>query len=178
MSAKVIFDIVIVKKAFLYGFTERIKDMGTEYLKQAQETVEPEAQASAIQHEDVTLKTAFRYFADVLLPYFGIKGKAVSIAATELVHLDVKVFHEDPKADGGIYRGREYIPHRPDYNAEPQCGPGDQGASGEAGMRRGTYEGGSGSADALPVDGRGYVPEGQGGGSVPDHTGCRFCRAG
>ena len=69
--------------------------MGTEELKQAPETVEPEAQASAIQHEDVALKTAFRYFADVLLPYFGIRGKAVGIAATELVHLDVKVFHED-----------------------------------------------------------------------------------
>ena len=69
--------------------------MGTEELKQAPETVEPEAQTPAIQHEDVALKTAFRYFADVLLPYFGIKGKAVDIVATELVHLDVKVFHED-----------------------------------------------------------------------------------
>ncbi len=95
MSAKVIFDIVIVKKVSLYGFTERIKDMDIEELKQAPETVEPEAQAAAIQHEDVALKTAFRYFSDVLLPYFGIKGKAVGIVATELVHLDVKVFHED-----------------------------------------------------------------------------------
>ena len=95
LSAKAIFDIVIVKKVSLYGFTERIKGMDTENLKQAPETVEPEAQASAIQHEDVALKTAFRYFADVLLPYFGIQGKAVGIAATELVHLDVKVFHED-----------------------------------------------------------------------------------
>ena len=42
--------------------------MGTENLKQAPKTVEPEGQASAIQHEDVALKTAFRYFADVLLP--------------------------------------------------------------------------------------------------------------
>ena len=95
LSAKAIFDIVIVKKVSLYGFTERIKGIDTENLKQAPETVEPEGQASAIQHEDVALKTAFRYFADVLLPYFGIKGKAVGIAATELVHLDVKVFHED-----------------------------------------------------------------------------------
>lgn len=69
--------------------------MGTENLKQAPETVEPEAQILAIQHEDVALKMAFRYFSDVLLPYFGIKGKAVGIAATELVHLDVKVFYED-----------------------------------------------------------------------------------
>ena len=93
LSVKAIFDIVIVKKVSLYGFTERTKYMGTEELKQAPETVEPEAQTPAIQHEDVALKTAFRYFADVLLPYFGIKGKAVDIAATELVH--VKVFHED-----------------------------------------------------------------------------------
>ena len=57
--------------------------------------MEPEAQILAIQHEDVALKMAFRYFSDVLLPYFGIKGKAVGIVATELVHLDVKVFHED-----------------------------------------------------------------------------------
>ena len=67
-----IFDIVIVKKVSLYGFTERIKDMDIEELKQAPETVEPEAQAAAIQHEDVALKTAFRYFSDVLLPYFGV----------------------------------------------------------------------------------------------------------
>ena len=49
--------------------------MDIEELKQAPETVEPEAQASAIQHEDVALKTAFRYFADVLLPYSGLRGK-------------------------------------------------------------------------------------------------------
>lgn len=90
-----IFDIVIVKKVSLYGFTERIKDMDIEELKQAPETVEPEAQAAAIQHEDVALKTAFRYFSDVLLPYFGIQKKAVGLAATEQVHLDVKKFYED-----------------------------------------------------------------------------------
>lgn len=27
---------------------------------------------SAIQHEDAALKTAFRYFSEELLPYFGI----------------------------------------------------------------------------------------------------------
>lgn len=51
--------------------------------------------ASAIQHEDAALKTAFRYFSDELLPYFGISGKVVEIASTELIHLDVKKFYED-----------------------------------------------------------------------------------
>lgn len=69
--------------------------MGKENLKQAPKNLEPEAQDSAIQHEDVALKTAFRYFSDVLLPYFGIRKKAVEITATELVWLDVKKFYED-----------------------------------------------------------------------------------
>ena len=94
LSAKAIFDIVIVKNVSLSGFTERINDMGTEKLKPAPETLRPEPQ-EAIQHEDVALKTAFRYFSDVLLPYFGIQKKAVDLAATELVHLDVKKFYED-----------------------------------------------------------------------------------
>ena len=68
--------------------------MGTEKLKPAPEALRPEPQ-EAIQHEDAALKTAFRYFSDVLLPYFGIQKKAVDLAATELVHLDVKKFYED-----------------------------------------------------------------------------------
>ena len=94
MSAKAIFDIVIVKNVSLSGFTERINDMGTEKLKPAPEALRSEPQ-EAIQHEDAALKTAFRYFSDVLLPYFGIQKKAVELAATELVHLDVKKFYED-----------------------------------------------------------------------------------
>ena len=43
----------------------------------------------------MALKTAFRYFADELLPYFGIQKKAASVAPTELVHLEVKTFYED-----------------------------------------------------------------------------------
>lgn len=69
--------------------------MGTERRKPAAETLKPAVQASAIQHEDAALKIAFRYFSDVLLPYFGIEKKVVDIAATELVYLDVKKFHED-----------------------------------------------------------------------------------
>ena len=69
--------------------------MNNENLKPALENTEPAAQSSAVQHEDVALKTAFRYFADELLPYFGIQKKAVRVAPTELVHLEVKTFHED-----------------------------------------------------------------------------------
>ena len=47
--------------------------MNNENLKPALENTEPAAQSSAVQHEDVALKTAFRYFADELLPYFGIQ---------------------------------------------------------------------------------------------------------
>lgn len=59
------------------------------------ETAKPIPGDSAIQHEDVALKTAFLYFSEELLPYLGIAKKAVRIAATELVKLDVQKFHED-----------------------------------------------------------------------------------
>ncbi len=68
--------------------------MGTENLKLAPEDLRTEPPA-AIQHEDAALKTAFRYFSDVLLPYFGIPKKAVELTSTELVYLDVKKFYED-----------------------------------------------------------------------------------
>lgn len=50
---------------------------------------------SVTQHEDAALKSAFQYFADELIPYFGITKKAVGLAPTELVYLDVKKFYED-----------------------------------------------------------------------------------
>ena len=42
------------------------------------------------QHEDAVLKTSMQFFAEELLPYFNIKGKVVSFAPTELVHLDLQ----------------------------------------------------------------------------------------
>ncbi len=68
--------------------------MGTENLGTVSGVLKSGPQA-AVQHEDAALKTAFRYFSDVLLPYIGIRKKAVGLTATELVHLDVKKFHED-----------------------------------------------------------------------------------
>lgn len=47
------------------------------------------------QHEDVALKVAVGFFADELLPYFGIEGKVVGYAPTEVVHLEVKRFLQD-----------------------------------------------------------------------------------
>lgn len=49
--------------------------MNNENLKPALENTEPAAQSSAVQHEDVALKTAFRYFADELLPILGSRRK-------------------------------------------------------------------------------------------------------
>lgn len=74
--------------------------MGNENLRQDLDTTVSDesaeaAGASSVQHEDIALKTAFQYFSEELLPYFGITGKVMKIAPTELVYLDVKKFHED-----------------------------------------------------------------------------------
>lgn len=47
------------------------------------------------QGEDVALKTVARFFADELLPHFGIEGKVVSFGPTELVHIDIAKFYQD-----------------------------------------------------------------------------------
>ena len=47
------------------------------------------------QHEDAALKTSMQFFAEELLPLFGITQKAVGIAPTELVHLDLKKLYQD-----------------------------------------------------------------------------------
>ena len=69
--------------------------MCKENMKTVPEAAKPAAEESVIQHEDAALKTAFLYFSEELLPYFGITKKAVGIAATELVKLDVQKLHED-----------------------------------------------------------------------------------
>ncbi len=69
--------------------------MCKENMKTVPEAVKPAAEDSVVQHEDAALKTAFLYFSEELLPYFGITKKAVGIAATELVKLDVQKLHED-----------------------------------------------------------------------------------
>lgn len=45
--------------------------------------------------EDKVLKASAQFFADVLLPYFGIKGKVVAAAPTELIHLDMRKMLQD-----------------------------------------------------------------------------------
>ena len=55
-----------------------------------------EYQSSDIgQHEDAVLKMSMQFFADELLPYFNIKGKVVSFAPTELVHLELQKLFQD-----------------------------------------------------------------------------------
>lgn len=61
-------------------------------------TMEKKREAAADptqQAEDAAMKTAMQFFADELLPYFEIGGKVSRIAATELVHLEVKKLFED-----------------------------------------------------------------------------------
>ena len=51
----------------------------------------PEYHLSSVQqHEDAVLKTSMQFFADELLPYLNVKGKVVSFAPTELVHLELQ----------------------------------------------------------------------------------------
>lgn len=50
---------------------------------------------SIYQHEDAALKTAAQFFADELLPYFGIKGKVISSAPTESIVLNLQKLYED-----------------------------------------------------------------------------------
>lgn len=47
------------------------------------------------QHEDAVMKTMMNFFADELLPYLKIEGKAVAVAPTELVHIELKKLYQD-----------------------------------------------------------------------------------
>lgn len=47
------------------------------------------------QVEDAVMKTVMQCFKDELLPYFGIKEKAVAIAPTEAVYLELKKILQD-----------------------------------------------------------------------------------
>lgn len=49
----------------------------------------------AYQAEDSVLKTVARFFAEELLPQWGIEGKVVSLAPTELIHLDIQKLYQD-----------------------------------------------------------------------------------
>lgn len=49
----------------------------------------------ASQHEDAVLKTAMHFFAEELLPFWGIKGKVVGFAPTEQVHLEIQKLYQD-----------------------------------------------------------------------------------
>lgn len=56
----------------------------------------PEYHSSDIrQHEDGILKTSMQFFAEELLPYFGIEGKVISFAPTEIVHLELQKLFQD-----------------------------------------------------------------------------------
>ena len=54
-----------------------------------------EPATKAKEHEDAALKVSIQYFADELLPHFGIEGKVVSVAPTELVELEIHKLFQD-----------------------------------------------------------------------------------
>lgn len=49
----------------------------------------------ASQHEDAALKTAMHFFAEELLPFWGIEAKVVGFAPTEQVHLEIQKLYQD-----------------------------------------------------------------------------------
>lgn len=56
----------------------------------------PESDSSGIQqHEDAVLKISAEFFKDEVIPWLGIKEKAISIAPTELVHLELQKRYMD-----------------------------------------------------------------------------------
>ena len=63
--------------------------------KESTESGRKNSQHTVQQHEDAILKTSMQFFADELLPCFGIEGKVVSVAPTELVQLEVHKFFQD-----------------------------------------------------------------------------------
>ena len=74
----------------LYSLVERT------YMEKNNKNSKSEYQPSGIQqHEDAVLKTSMQFFADELLPYLNIKGKVVSFAPTELVHLELQKLFQD-----------------------------------------------------------------------------------
>lgn len=74
-----------------------MEEMQTTEEKKLENTSEKEAEntSHAVQHEDAAMKTMMQFFADELLVYFGIEGKAVSMAPTESIYLELKKLYED-----------------------------------------------------------------------------------
>lgn len=56
------------------------------------------------QHEDVALKTYMQFFANELLPFFGIKGTVKGFPKTELVHLDIRKLFQDFKQPTSFFQ--------------------------------------------------------------------------
>ena len=63
--------------------------------KTKQDTLDRTEISKNQQHEDTALKTCMQFFADELLPFFGIHEQVKAIAPTELVHLDVSKLFQD-----------------------------------------------------------------------------------
>lgn len=67
----------------------------------------------APQYEDAVMKTMAQFFAEELLPYFGIAGRAVGIAPTELVKVEVRKKYQDMNLvmEDGSWKHFEFQSH-------------------------------------------------------------------
>ena len=82
LSVSGIFAILEIEIVSLYDLKER-------------RSMKEETNEKAQQHEDIALKLSTQFFAQELLPYFGIKGKVVGIAPTELVQIELHRQNQD-----------------------------------------------------------------------------------
>ena len=84
MSAGSVFAIFKLTIVSLYDLEERRS------MKKEEETKD-----KAKQHEDIALKLTTQFFAQELLSHFGIKGKVVGIAPTEVVQIELHRQNQD-----------------------------------------------------------------------------------
>ena len=73
----------------LYSFTERT------YMEKKQKESFDFQSPKIYQAEDAAPKAMTAFFADELFPQWGIEGKVISLAPTELVHLDIQKLYQD-----------------------------------------------------------------------------------
>lgn len=59
------------------------------------DAVQMEPLSAAAQYEDAAMKMMTQFFAEELIPYFGIAGKVRSAAPTELVKIEIKKMFQD-----------------------------------------------------------------------------------
>ena len=97
LSVIIFFVIFYIKKSiFLRTVSQYSNSAERNYMgKENENMVRRENISSASQQEDAAMKIVTQFFADELLPIWGIQGNVVSIAPTELVYLELKKLYQD-----------------------------------------------------------------------------------